>query len=235
MSTDSATPRTDKQLWTSVDLASGSTHGSLNIVSADFARELEMELSKVRRDKATLIQAVDMWKRQWLETQDAHAAAIAALESELALARKERDEALEKNTKLRKILAHIDGMTVIKAKEDVGYGVQVKAASGDAMPELEPKEALASRLMDVWIADKGRKIPWATAVKIAAIVTRQGDAERDRLLRMNDESGECGSCGRSDAAIACLREVRGLIEPWAGGYGDGSLGKAVQLIDKALS
>lgn len=60
------------------------------------------------------------------------------------------------------------------------------------------KDALASQLIDVWCADKGgRQIPWAKAVQIVAIVTKQPDAERDRLLHMDDEDGSCDKCGRS--------------------------------------
>lgn len=59
-------------------------------------------------------------------------------------------------------------------------------------------DALASRLIDAWVADKGRKIPWAKAVQIIAIVTKQSNAERDRLLRMGDEDGSCEMCGRRD-------------------------------------
>lgn len=61
------------------------------------------------------------------------------------------------------------------------------------------RSALAGRLIDVWCADKGKQIPWAKAVQIVAIVTKQSDDERDRLLRMGDEDGSCGMCGRSDA------------------------------------
>jgi hypothetical protein len=60
------------------------------------------------------------------------------------------------------------------------------------------RDALASRLIDAWVVDKGRKIPWAKAVQIVAIVTKQSDAERDRLLRMGDEDGSCEMCGRRD-------------------------------------
>ena len=64
-----------------------------------------------------------------------------------------------------------------------------------------PREILASRLIDAWCADKGRKIPWAKAIQIVAIVTKQPDEERDRLLRMGDEDGACEMCGRKDAAL----------------------------------
>jgi hypothetical protein len=69
-----------------------------------------------------------------------------------------------------------------------------------ALPE-EPSEILASRLIDAWCADKGKKIPWAKAIQIVAIVTKQSDEERDRLLKMGDEDGSCEMCGRSDAPL----------------------------------
>ena len=62
----------------------------------------------------------------------------------------------------------------------------------------DPRELLAMRLIDAWCNDKGRKIPWAKAVQIVAIVTKQPDEERDRLLRLGDEDGSCGMCGRKD-------------------------------------
>ena len=54
-----------------------------------------------------------------------------------------------------------------------------------------------NRLIDVWCAEHGGKISWAKAVQIAAIVTKQSDAERDRLLHMGDEDGSCEMCGRN--------------------------------------
>lgn len=69
-------------------------------------------------------------------------------------------------------------------------------------PPDEAREILAGRLIDAWCADKGRQIPWAKAIQIVAIVTKQSDEERDRLLRMGDEDGSCEMCGRSDAAAS---------------------------------
>lgn len=66
--------------------------------------------------------------------------------------------------------------------------------------EQSAADTLAGRLIDAWVADKGRQIPWAKAVQIVAIVTKQPDAERDRLLRMGDEDGSCEMCGRRDPA-----------------------------------
>ena len=51
----------------------------------------------------------------------------------------------------------------------------------------EGRDILASLLIDVWVSDKGKQIPWAKAVQIVAIVTKQTDEERDRLLRMDDD------------------------------------------------
>ena len=76
-----------------------------------------------------------------------------------------------------------------------------RALSREAEPVGEtPAEQLASRLIDAWCADKGKQIPWAKAIQIIAIVTKQSDDERDRLLRMGDEDGSCEMCGRKDAA-----------------------------------
>lgn len=68
--------------------------------------------------------------------------------------------------------------------------------------EEEAREVLAGRLIDAWCHDKGKKIPWAKAVQIIAIVTKQSDEERDRLLRLGDEGGACGMCGRTDQLSA---------------------------------
>lgn len=80
-------------------------------------------------------------------------------------------------------------LTAIEAREMLQHVLEDEEAGRDA---------LASHLIDVWVADKGRKIPWAKAVQIIAIVTKQSDAERDRLLRMGDEDGACEMCGRRD-------------------------------------
>lgn len=84
------------------------------------------------------------------------------------------------------------------------------------MDELEtvdetPREVLASRLIDAWCADKGKQIPWAKAIQIVAIVTKQTDDERDRLLKMGDEDGHCGMCGRGDDTAADAKRYRWLL------------------------
>lgn len=78
------------------------------------------------------------------------------------------------------------------------WAEEKRASAIDNAPEMEPREALASRLIDAWCANKGKQIPWAKAVQIVAIVTKQSDAERDRLLHLgNDDDGKCPVCGRS--------------------------------------
>lgn len=54
--------------------------------------------------------------------------------------------------------------------------------------EMTAPEALASSLIDVWIAEHNRQIPWATAVQIIAIVTKESDEMRDELLGFGDPS-----------------------------------------------
>ena len=81
----------------------------------------------------------------------------------------------------------------------------LSSAQSAGVQEETPPEILASRLIDAWVADKG-KIPWAKAVQIVTIVTKQPDAERDRLLKMgDDDKGICEMCGRSDYAAASAK------------------------------
>jgi hypothetical protein len=73
MSEQSDTPRTDAELWTSVDIETGKSSGSLTIVGADFARQLERELAAARAettlsmlgmiaDRDRLAAEVEKWK-----------------------------------------------------------------------------------------------------------------------------------------------------------------------------
>lgn len=65
-----------------------------------------------------------------------------------------------------------------------------KLSELNVWPELKeretPKEILASRLIDAWCEAHGKKIPWAKAVEIVAIVTELPVAERERLLNIGD-------------------------------------------------
>lgn len=47
----------------------------------------------------------------------------------------------------------------------------------------------ASQLMNAWVAEKG-PMPWVTAINVMAIATNMPDAERKRLLDMDDGSAE---------------------------------------------
>lgn len=74
----------------------------------------------------------------------------------------------------------------------------------DPLPEgptaTQTEAELASKLIDAWCLDKGKQIPWAKAVEIVVIVTKQPQAERDRLLRLGEENdGRCQMCGQIDA------------------------------------
>ena len=67
----------------------------------------------------------------------------------------------------------------------------------DKKTDETPPEILASKLIDVWVADKGRKISWRRAIEIVAIVTKQPQAEIDRLLGLGaDDDGRCEMCGQ---------------------------------------
>ncbi len=93
-------------------------------------------------------------------------------------------------------IAQNEGEKIRAAEEDIErFAVPI----AERVSDEESKDALASRLIDVWIAEKGKKIPWAKAIQIIAIVTKQPDEERDHLLRMaDDDDGKCEMCGRSD-------------------------------------
>lgn len=50
---------------------------------------------------------------------------------------------------------------------------------------MEPKEILASKLIDAWCASHGKQIPWAKAVEISAIVTDMSEHDKARLLALD--------------------------------------------------
>ena len=92
------------------------------------------------------------------------------------------------------------GAKFLRDKYSMKVRVEQYAPSlGAEQATADARDMLAGKLIDTWVADKGKQIPWAKAVQIVAIVTEQSDSERDRLLKMGDEDGSCGMCGRSDA------------------------------------
>lgn len=52
-----------------------------------------------------------------------------------------------------------------------------------------PPEMLVGRLIDAWCASHGKQIPWEKAIEICAVITKMPDAEKQRLLHL-DESDE---------------------------------------------
>lgn len=112
----------------------------------------------------------------------------------------------------RKVIDHLGLLSQPPATHELREATIAKIDRHLAQPEAapvaeEPAEILASRLIDAWCADKGKQIPWAKAVQIVAIVTKQADDERDRLLKTGDEDGSCGTCGRSDASPPSARAL----------------------------
>lgn len=57
----------------------------------------------------------------------------------------------------------------------------------DEQVQEQPKEILASHLLDVWMREKGKQIPWRKAIEIIAIVTGMPDAESKRLFDMGND------------------------------------------------
>lgn len=111
-----------------------------------------------------------------------------------------------------------DLLSIANAFETLERELSAATERAEKAEARAEEDAAASRLIDAWVAEKGKKIPWAKAVQIVAIVTRQSDAERDRLLRMGDEDGSCGMCGRNDATIADLERKLAEAERDAGRY-----------------
>lgn len=50
----------------------------------------------------------------------------------------------------------------------------------------EARDGAASRLIDVWIANHGQRIDWKRAVNIIAVIQRLPNADRERLLALDD-------------------------------------------------
>lgn len=75
----------------------------------------------------------------------------------------------------------------------------------DETTDETPAEILASKLIDAWCAEHGGKISWRRCIEIVAIVTKQPQAEVDRLLALGaDDDGRCEMCGQSLSAAPDL-------------------------------
>lgn len=69
----------------------------------------------------------------------------------------------------------------------------------------------AAKCMTAWVAEKGQ-MPWATAIKMLAVLTKMPDAERDQLLGMDDGSTERGALiAERDKAQDRTAELEGLL------------------------
>lgn len=54
----------------------------------------------------------------------------------------------------------------------------------EGVDETTPREILAAKMIDVWADDHGRRVPWAIAVKILAIITRLPNEEMTKLMEL---------------------------------------------------
>ncbi len=70
-----------------------------------------------------------------------------------------------------------------------GIELVLAAAEEQAVPgdNDTPQEILCSRLIDAWCDANGGQIPWDKAIEITAITTKMPDAERLRLLSLDDD------------------------------------------------
>ena len=55
---------------------------------------------------------------------------------------------------------------------------------GEDVGQATCREALASKLIDIWIQNNNQRIPWKKCISIIAIVTKMDPAEEQRLLNM---------------------------------------------------
>lgn len=73
------------------------------------------------------------------------------------------------------------------------FGLALKAALSAPVPEvanpdeLDPPELLSVRLINAWCEHHGKLIPWDKAIEITAVITKMPEAEKQRLLSMDDE------------------------------------------------
>ncbi len=80
-------------------------------------------------------------------------------------------------------MGHYRHTVTVRAKREAAEPIVREVVADEGMT---PREVLASRLIDSWCETNSGQIPWAKAVEITAITTGMSDAERDRLLALND-------------------------------------------------
>lgn len=99
------------------------------------------------------------------------------------------------------------------------YGIVLAAPQPAARQEqgddFTPAEILASRLIDAWCAAHGKPVPWAKAVQITGIVTKQPQEEIDRLLAMDDspQHGDELLAGAQAFKDELLKASRAMLHP----------------------
>lgn len=73
--------------------------------------------------------------------------------------------------------------------DNVPMGDQIEPLTVELLAQVTNlADHTLDRLIDAWVASTGKPIPWNKAVELAAIVKRLPDAERDRLLALNDST-----------------------------------------------
>lgn len=77
----------------------------------------------------------------------------------------------------------------------------LKAIVEAAMPKFlaRSREGMASKLISLWAKEHGgSEVPWETAVDITAILTGMPDAERDRLISLQDRPAALSAASPED-------------------------------------
>ncbi|ENZ74951.1 MULTISPECIES: hypothetical protein [Ralstonia] len=91
----------------------------------------------------------------------------------------------------------------LNAAQDAHRAAQSGQRSGVTEEADTPAEILCSRLIDAWCDANGGQIPWDKAIEITAITTKLPDAERLRLLTLDDDEAAIPA-DRKTADLAAL-------------------------------
>lgn len=79
-------------------------------------------------------------------------------------------------------------MPACKPLKPDGPGVEEQLkdalAKVDELRDVLGEHDLCTKLIGIWIGDKGRQIPWAAAIQIIATVTKMDPVEATRLLEL---------------------------------------------------
>lgn len=98
--------------------------------------------------------------------------------------------------------------------DNVPMGDQIEPLTVELLAQVTNlADHTLDRLIDAWIASTGKPIPWNKAVEIAAIVKRLPDAERDRLLALNDSTPSPAWLLRAERVVPERRPFEALGLP----------------------